>query len=445
MGLLEKFGLKKKRDSVDGTKISGGTFMEEYLGALKFPDAYTAFDKMRRQDYQTARVLRVLKAPLKAAKYSYQPNDYNDKEQIHQAAFKNKFFFQHPVKKWGILLQEILSHLDFGHAVFEPYMHLVDDPELGKIWTLKDLGFISPRTIDKWDIKQGEVRRIHQLNSYNDEYTDKWIDGKDLLLFSNAQEGSNFQGISILRPAYGCYIRKDLYLKLDMIGNEKMSIGTPICYVPRSIWDNPNERDLLISILTAYTSHESAFVLLPEALKDKGFEIQKGEFNNESIAKSIGREDTAIVDLVLASFLEIGTSKTGGNAQNEGHMQLFLNSLLAVAQDSMDKLDELSHKAYIFNFGKPKVQLKMQAMGISKDDEKRMMEIIRGYITSEAIRPDDPLEAWLRSRLLLPKMDPKTARVVDMVPDFKADEEVIDEDQDRESQDNPEEPAEEEN
>ncbi len=444
MGIFDKFSLKKKRQSVDGTKIAGGTFMEEYLGALKFPNAYEAFDKMRRQDYQIARVLRVLKAPLKAATFSYRPDDFTDESQIHQAAFKNKFFFEYPVKKWSVLLQEILSYLDFGHSVFEPYLHLVDDPVLGKIWTLKDLGFISQRTIDKWDIKQGEVKRIHQLNSYNEEYTDKWIDGKDLLIFSNSQEGSNYQGVSVLRPAYGCYVRKDLYLKLDMIGNEKMSIGTPLCYVPPQIWDNPIEKALLINILTAFTSHESAFLILPKILQDGGFEIVKGEFNNESIAKSIKREDTAIVDIVLASFLEIGTAKTGGNAQNEGHMQLFLNSLLAVAQECMDILDDYAHKAYMFNFGVPKTRLNMQAMGISKDDEKRLMEIIRGYITSEAIRPDDPLEIWLRNRLRLPQMNPETARKVDMVPDYKEDEEVIDEDQDRDDQDNPEEPAEEE-
>lgn len=419
----ENYNVATKRKSISGTDIRGENFYEEYLATLRGAKGYAIYDQMRRSDYKVQQALRVLYTPILSAKFEFVPKDENDEEQRKQVLYKNNYYKKYPVKNWNSILTEVLGMLPFGFSMFEPYQHVVDDPELGKIWTLKDMGYIKQKTIQKWNIKEAEIEKIRQLY-YGDETIDKWIDGESLICFTNQQEGDNFEGISVIRSAYGCYIRKDLYLKLDMIGAEKMSVGTPIFYVPKGMINNPVEKAYIESIGQAYAGHQKAYILLPDELKDGGFDIKEGKYNSVAIAKSIRREDTAILDLILASFLEIGTGKSGGNAQNDGQMQLFLNSLLATAEYIADKLSDKAHKDYVFNFGEPEVRCDQKVSGIAKDDAKTAMEIIRGYLQTGAIRADDTLEVRLRKDLELPNKDKATERVLSQtVSDDDKDEE----------------------
>jgi hypothetical protein len=225
------------------------------------------------------------------------------------------------------------------------------------------------------------------------------------------KEGDNFEGISILRNVYGNWIRKELYLKLDMIGLEKMSVGTPIFYVPSGQLNDATELAKIEAIGESYTSHEKQYLILDAKLKEGGFEIKSGEYHASDVDTAIKREDAAILDSILASFLMIGTQRAGGNSQNEGQTALFLNSLLSVSNYITENLDRLTSYYFNLNFGVPEVGLKMKISGITKDDAKVAMDILRGYITSGAIRADDRLEAKLRMDLALPDADLSTARI----------------------------------
>ena len=216
----------------------------------------------------------------------------------------------------------------------------------------------------------------------------------------------------MLRPIYGNWLRKDLYLKLDMIGIEKMSVGVPIFYLPKSMINDEKEIAKVEAIGEGYAAHEKQFLILDEALKGGGFEVTKGEYNASSVDTAIKREDMAILDSVLASFLNIGTMRAGGNAQNEGQMQLFFNSLIYVAEYVASVLDtKVVAPMYELNFGRPKEVLSLKVKGIGKDDARIAMEIIRGYVTANVIRADDRLEAKTRENLGLPEADPTTARI----------------------------------
>jgi len=423
----ENYNVATKRTSISGTDIRGENFYEEYLATLRGAKGYATYDQMRKSDYKVQQALRVIYTPLLSAKFEFVAKDENDEEQMKQVLYKNNYYKKYPVKNWNSILTEILGMLPFGFSLFEPYQHVVEDPELGKIWTLKDMGYIKQKTVQKWNIKEAKIDRIRQLY-YGDETIDKWIPGDTLMCFTNQQEGDNFEGVSVIRSAYGCYVRKDLYLKLDMIGAEKMSVGTPIFYVPKGMINNSAEKAYIESIGQAYAGHQKAYIILPDELKDGGFDIKEGKYNSDAIAKSIRREDTAILDLILASFLEIGIGKSGGNAQNDGQMQLFLNSLLATGEYISDKLSDKAHKDYVFNFGEPEVRCDMVVRGIAKDDAKTAMEIIRGYITVGAVRSDDNLEKKIRRDLELPEIHAESTRITVMEPDYKSDNEGTEDD-----------------
>jgi hypothetical protein len=190
------------------------------------------------------------------------------------------------------------------------------------------------------------------------------------------------------------------------------------------------------NVLESYTSHQKAYLVFSDKLKDN-FEILTGSYNSEAIDNSIRREDQAMLDSILAGFLAIGTAKSGGNAQNEGQMELYLNSILFIAEYIAEVLSELAHQYYVLNFGEPEVRIDMTVSGIRRNDIKKLMEVTRGYVTSNVIEPDDRLERRIRDDLDLPLKDELTARKQDVEPDYKSDQD----DQDKanpEKQNNPE-------
>lgn len=416
--------LPETRTSVVGTSIAGSKIYEEYLGSLQTSAVnYAKYDKMRRSDSQIKRTLRAMVAPIMSGKFKYIAPDQNDAEMVKQATFKNKFFMEYPKYSWYTMLYEILSMLPFGFSIFEPTYYSVLDKELGQIITLKNLGFIKQSTIVGWDIQDNEVIKVHQQGiSSTGQSKDTWLDGKNLVVFTFDREGDNFEGVSVLRAAYGNYIRKDLFYKIDMIGIEKMAIGTPVWYAPNSVLENAEDLKKLQAIAENYVGHEQAYLILSDKFKDKGFEIMEGKYDADSVNQAIKREDAAIVDAVLASFLNIGTARAGGNAQNEGQMGMFLESLVFIAKDIADLLDYLAHQAYVLNFGDPGVKLTMQVSNITKDDANKAMEVLRGYITAGAIRADDRLETYLRDNLSLPAADEASIREFKTTPDYKADQ-----------------------
>jgi len=418
--------IAKKRLSTSGTRIQGRRFYEEYLDTVKInEDGYTVFDRMRRSDYQISRLLNTLMLPIKSGIFEYKPIDPTDPEQVKQALFKTKLFNEWPIDNWLNILHQMLSYLVFGFAVFEPYAYLVNDKELGKVWAMKSIGLIRQSTIENWHIKAGEVVSIHQLASENDIYTDIEIPGENVYIMTNHKEGDNYEGVSVLRPVYGNYVRKDLYLRLDMMGIERMAVGTPVLFLPNRELNDANELEKYIKILENYVAHESSYLILPDTLKggadnskeQSGFYIQEGKYDSKAVQEAIQREDTKIIDSILASFLDIGVYRSGGNSQNEGQMEMFLNSLLSIGEYLATIRDRISHAYYVLNFGEPKVELKTTISNITKNDSAKIMEIIKGYVQADVIRPDERLEKEVRSDLKLPEKENNTERINISQPD----------------------------
>lgn len=431
--------LQDKRNSIAGTTIKTGKIYEDYFEALNTPqNKYMIYDKMRRQDYQCKRMANIIVTPLKGGVYRFLEVDDKDVKQIQQAKFKNNLYNKWANRTWQEMLTEILTYPFIGFSLFEPYSKVIDDIELGKLIVLANMGFIKQSTIYEWDIKDDMIARVHQKVTAATDKIDKWIDGEELMIFVNEQEGNNFEGISVFRSAYGNYVRKDLYLKLDMIGNERMAIGTPRVYVPDSYFSTEKTEDLqaLTDTLEAYTAHQKSYLVLSDRLVDK-FEVMKGEYDSAAVDTSIKREDQAMLDSILAGFLAIGTAKSGGNSQNEGQMELYLNSIMFIAMYIAERLSELAHQYYVLNFGEPEVRLDMTVSNITRKDAKAMMEIVRGYVTSKVIEPDDVLERRMRKDLGLPDKDATTSRDISAKPDYKADQDEQDK-ANPNKQDNPE-------
>ena len=419
--------IRKARKSRSGTEIHSNVFNEEYLGTLANAEiAYDIYDKMFRSDYQVKRVVWAIMSPILSATFEYVPEDDEDEEQIRQATFKNNLWNKNNVDGWDNVLIQILSYLIFGFALFEDFGYVHNDEDLGRVITMKSIGLLRQSTIREWDIQQAEIKRVRQVANVNGEIFDEWIPGDRLKYLVNFKLGDNYEGISILRHVYGNYIRKDLLLRLDMIGNEKMAIGTPVLFANKSVLNNEQKMEDLEELLSSYCGHEQQYIILDEAFKGRrdeepGFRIEKGSYDSKSVQDAIQREDGKMMDSILASFLDIGVYRSGGNSQNEGQMDVFFNSLMSIAKKIKTFRDPIAHKYYVANYGEPKKRLDTTISGLTLDDSKDMMEVLRGYTQADIIRADDDLERHARKQLRLPKKDKKSERQALVKGDKNAD------------------------
>lgn len=391
---------------VPGASFNGDQFQNEYLGELIGQGASSIFDKMRRGDAQIKRILRLIETVIRGAQFSVLADDPDDEKEVAQATFKNNLLKKWMVYSWQESLGDILSYLTYGFAVFEPYIRTITDPEFGKIQVIHELGFRRQNSIWYWELNSdGTVKAVNQKVTMGPYLKDVWIKGSDILIFTNDKEGNNWEGVSILRSAYGSWKRKQLYLKMDMIGIEKMAIGTPIFYAPDRILSDPAELQRLQAIGQAYTSHQNGYMILPESLKDGGFTIQKGEYDASKVAAAIDRENMEMIDSIMGSFLDIGSKRAGGNEQTGALISLFMDSIGSVATYIAERLDPLLHAVYVLNFGEPEKKLCLTASGINKRDAKEYAEIIKIYTEAGYLSPSPDIEQIIRADLDLPPME----------------------------------------
>lgn len=391
-----------------GTEIYHGYITEEYLSELRDDRAADVYDKMRRSDTQIKMVLSAVKNPIKKANwYIEEPDETVGAEYLTE-------FIEHCLmndlgKSWRKTLHECLSMIDFGYAAFEVTHKIVQEhPQFGTYVGLKSLGWRSPRTLDRFNVKDdGTLKSISQsANGDLGRHVD--IPAEFIYLFSLDAEGDNYAGISMLRSCYGAWLRKQKYLKYMAIGIERSAVPTPIGTIPDGKQDSP-EYDIFKQILSKYASHETQYITKPS-----GWEIDfiETKFEPEKVSKAVEVEDKAIVKSFLANFLELGLSGGGGSyALSFDQSDFFLGGIEHIADVICEVFNnEIIPDLIKMNFGEMKSYPKLCYAGISDKVGKEFAEIVKILLDGKAIVADEKLDEFLRKKYDLPDADPLTAR-----------------------------------
>lgn len=393
-----------------GTKIFGGYLSEEYLAALRGRARADVFDKMRRSDPQVKMCLSAVKNPIKSATWDIEPGDDSDEAKADADFVKHVLFegMERPFKK---TISEALTAVEFGFCVLEVVDSVVvGHPTFGSYNGIRKLGFRSQRTIERWnkDPKTGSLASVSQY-AYGDEMKVVDIPADFLLLFTMDQEGENYEGISLLRPCYGSWLRKDKYMKLNAIGIEKFAIPTPVVDVPSGKENSP-EFALLKDALEKYVAHHSAYLLKPAGWT---IDLKTNTYDPQKVEVSIDNEDKRMVKAFLANFLELGMSGTGAYALSNDLSDFFLSGLVQIADEITGPFNErLIPRLVKMNRGERAKYPKLVVSGIEDKAGKELAEIIKFLADSKAIIPDDALEANLRKRYSLPAASKEGQREV---------------------------------
>jgi hypothetical protein len=394
-----------------GTEIFAGYIQEEYLRELQGKDAADIYDKMRRSDPKIKMILSAMKNPIKSASWEIVSTEDETTPEIQkQIDLINHILFEDlGGKTWRSFLHEALSMIEFGYALFEKtYRPVIGHPKFGSYNGLKSLSFRSQRTIERWNLdKAGTLTSVSQY-AYGDAQKVVNIPASFLLHFALEMEGSNFEGVSMLRPCYGPWLRKNQFLRLIAAGVEKYAIPIPVLDIP-SGEENSAQYVKALAALKKYVSHQCNYLTKP-----KGWDLTltTNPFDASKIRDVINAENVEMVNAVLANFLELGQSGSGSYSLSFDLSDFFLGGLEYIADQICETINgQLIPEIVAMNFGgSPKV--KLQCSGITDRAGEELSKVLLNLTQSGIIKPDARLEESLRKRFGLPVKEETTVKEV---------------------------------
>ena len=371
-------------------KTFGYISNEEYLPQLLWRNGIEVYDHMRR-DATIQGMLKAVKHPILAADYDIEPA--SDQEFDHYVArfVKNELFNRNV--KWRKFLRDALGKCDFGFALFEKtYEDTTFEGQFRK--GIKELGWRKQWSILRWSTSADEPGVTQQLLSGPVD-----IPQVKLINFVNDQEGDNDQGISLLRYVYGPWEQKR-YLENTLMVAAQRSIGFPIVeYNPEA---SKNDQGKMENILKNWRNNERQYLFYPQGKFT--WDWGKIETNIKTdLLPAIEHYQQEIDRSVLAQFLDLAGSRSGGNAGSralsEDHSQLFEKALEAVINEIVDGINsDLIQQLCDLNWSKmPNGYPKLTYSNIGDQNLTELADYANKLASVDLLTPDPDLEDWLRS------------------------------------------------
>lgn len=390
-----------------GTRLFGEIFDEEYLNKLSGMRRADIYDEMLRSDDTITMLLTARKNPILKATWTVEPAKGDNTEQ--EAAYRKQAehvqheFFDRMKQDFFEVLEEALTFVEHGYSLFERVHELVDDPRFGKYVGYKKLGWRSQRTIDRWNLhKDGCIATVFQ-QADGDVGAYAHIPGEWTTIFSLRKTGDNYEGISALRPIYGNWQRKNMFLKMIAIGIERYAVNTPVGKIPAGKENQTAERDKFISMLKAISSHHQNYFALPA-----GWEVDflKNPFDADKVVAVIKREDEGMVRSFMANHLNLGQ---GGGSGSYALGTDLSDQFLSIIENDAAIISRRFNKEIIrefinLNYGKQSKYPTLKVSGINDKFSKEFAEILKMLVDGKLLTATENLERWLRKRLNTPEL-----------------------------------------
>jgi phage gp29-like protein len=300
----------------------------EYLSKLDGAAGRTIYEKMRRSDHQVQAVLKAIVLPILSADYYVEPASDKPKDRKIAATLQDALL-KGMSMTWDDTLRHALLMLPFGFSPLE------------KVYEYRD-GLVLPRKLDprlptsvvQWTFDKAANRLTHMIQQDSDgaRYS---IPIEKLLVFTNEKEGDNWEGISLLRPAYKAWYIKEQLEKIDAIKHERWGVGIPEYQVPKTAERDSEEWSAAETTLQNIHANEQAYAMTPEGWKLNV--IGAGPGSSPDTLASIRHYDEAIAKTMLAMHINLGSSTVG--AKNLG--ESFLSAFLMANQAKADYIAEV--------------------------------------------------------------------------------------------------------
>ena len=386
-----------------GTEIYDGYLQEDYFENLRGSKKADEYDKMRRGDYQVKMVLSAVKNIIKSGVPEIIPAS-QEPEDLEAAAVVEHILFESMETSFSRFLREGLTFCEFGYSLFEvvhkPFIGVPivdkDGKEiLGSYMGLETIAWRSPRTIEAWrlDPKTNKLKTVEQ-QAFGDPGDVVEMDAKHLILMNIDQEGDNFEGISLLRPCYGPWFRKNNYFKINAVGIEKFAVPTPIVKVPTGKFDS-NIFNRIINIIKNYVTHQNNFVTVPDGYD---IELNNNNYDPSKVENSIDKEDARIAKAFLANFLNLDGGG-GSNALSNDLSDFFYSGISYIISEFCQPVNkQLIPSLVKMNLGERARYPKLAITGVTDRAGEELAKVLDLLAKNKIVIPDDELEDQVRKR-----------------------------------------------
>jgi hypothetical protein len=320
-----------------GTPFFHGFMMDpgEYNPALEGLPAIRTYEMMRRSDAQVAATLLACELPVRSANWDVQAASDSARDGEIAAFVRENLFggleYESPsgvktTQCWDDVLRNAMLMLTFGAAAHEE-IYAVD----GERVRLAKLAPRPPFTFYRWitDLDGETLLALNQYGYRNASFESVEIPTDRLAVFTFNQEGANFFGRSMLRPAYlHWYVKQQLY-RIDAIAGERNGLGVPT--IEQAANSSMEDRQAAQQWVTQLAAHEKTGMVLPTGWK---FTLQGVQGQTRDLYKSIQHHNVEISRTALAFFMNLGQAHpaTGSRALAKSQTDFFFTAVQATAE-----------------------------------------------------------------------------------------------------------------
>jgi len=391
-----------------GTRTLHGIITEEYNSQLQGIQGIRVFDEMRKSDGTIRAAVLVCTLPIRRAQWFVNPIVDEDPVQSEKnqeiANFVEHALFDWMDIVWDDFIRQALLMVSFGVMVFEKVYGVVEHE--GKQYvTVTKMAPRLPKSILQWELPD----RTFGIQQIRQDGVLAMIPGSKMLIFVNEREGDNWWGTSMLRAAYKHYYYKNTFYHIDGVAFERQGMGVPMIEMPAG-YTAADE----VKAQTAAQNlrgNQNAYMVVPPGYKASFMDM--GGKTTRDPATSIQHHDKAILQSVLAQFLELGASKasSGSRALSQDHSDLFLKAMESIANILSGVVNkDLIKELVDLNFDDVKVYPQLDFSGITKVDITALGTAYSQLVTAGALTPTEDDQQYIRAALGLP---PRTQEQID--------------------------------
>lgn len=402
-----------------GTFLFNGIITrEEYNPDLMRWELLKNIDIMRRSDATIKAALKVVKLPILSTTWrieaaSDDPQDIEIADWVRFNLFDNIDF--------PSTLSEVLTFLEFGYSVFEKVWDYVqwqpntivvgkdeDGNPIEKIQPKKTMiglaGLESrkQRSIYRW--KTNDETPVFGITQYVPGGTYS-IPGDKLAVFTLEREGENYEGISLLRPAYKHWRIKDKLELIEAVRHERQGLGI-IEVVPP---EGANEDDINMAIDSArqVRASEEGVIKHPNGWTMQFMDMKSGTSQLTDIQSTLEYHKREIMKSVLAQFLELGGNKggSGSKATSADQSSLFDDSEEYTAKYIGNVFNQFVIRELVdLNYSNVKNYPTLEHGKIGDDSLTEIGTVVNQLMTAGALTADPQFEQWIRQQLHAPAL-----------------------------------------
>jgi len=376
----------------------------ETIGDVMWPTSVWTYSQMRH-DPRLAAILAAYTLPIRRATWTVDPTGCRD--EVVQLVSDDLGI---PVLgddrpgparmrgvSWNQHVRLALLNLVFGHMGFE----LAGEINALGQFRLTDLAERMPNSISQihTDKRTSGFAGISQWTiPGQNEAPD--IPASRMAWYTHEREGSQWQGRSMLRPAYAPWLLKREMQRVHATSNRRFGMGVPVVRALPGTNPTPAQFQAAQEIAQSMRAGDQAGAALPP-----GFII-------ELVGLSGSVPDTpAFLDWLngemststLTQFMDLGRTETGSRALGNVFVDYFLLSDQAVADELADTATRgIAGKLVGWNWGEDEPVPRITVADIGSRHEVTA-EAIGLLLTSGAIAPDPELERFVRGEFGFPQ------------------------------------------